>query len=147
MWLRSARTPRRAGVPISIRRSIGQLDQHSLPHAPTDDHAQVKEYLARKKSIILPSASSSSTATTCRWSTDALIATHLARLAGTRSGGPRGAHDVPVLLGWGARGDDQHLTRRHVAVISDTLVSLASQGFRNFYLLLWPRRGARTRGP
>jgi len=97
---------------------------------------QVREYLQRKHSVILPMGVTEQHGYHLPLKTDTLIATHLGRMIGERT-------DVLVaptmhqsFSGGGLPGTINISPAVMSLVVSDTLVSLVSQGFRNFYLFL-----------
>jgi creatinine amidohydrolase len=96
----------------------------------------VREYLARKHSIILPIGVIEQHGYHLPLKTDALIATHISRRIGRKA-------DILVaptlhqsFSGGGLPGTINISPSVMSLVVSDTLVSLVSQGFRNIYLLL-----------
>jgi creatinine amidohydrolase len=96
----------------------------------------VREYLERKQSIILPVGVTEQHGYHLPLKTDALIATHLGRRIGERA-------DILVaptmhqsFSGGGLPGTINVSPSVMSLVISDVLVSLVSQGFRNIYILL-----------
>ncbi|MBN2309392.1 MAG: creatininase family protein [Candidatus Hydrogenedentes bacterium] len=97
---------------------------------------QVREYLGRKQSIILPIGVTEQHGYHLPLKTDALIATHLAR----RIGGRLDMLVAPTMhesfSGGGLPGTINVSPSTMSLVISDILVSLVSQGFRNIYLFL-----------
>lgn len=96
----------------------------------------VRAYLARKQSIILPLGVIEQHGYHLPLKTDTLIATHIAR----RIGKETGILVAPALhqsfSGGGLPGTINISPSVMSLVVSDTLVSLVSQGFRNIYLLL-----------
>lgn len=97
---------------------------------------QVREYLRTQRSIIIPIGVTEQHGYHLPLSTDALIATHLAR----RIGGKIGMLVAPTIVqsfsGGGLPGTINISPAVMSLVVSDTLLSLAAQGFRNFYLFL-----------
>jgi len=97
---------------------------------------QVREYLRTKKSIIVPVGVIEQHGYHLPLSTDALIASGISRRIGERTG----ILVAPVMYesfsGGGCPGTVNVSPAVMSLVISDRLVSLASQGFRNFYLFL-----------
>lgn len=96
----------------------------------------IREYLNRKKSIIIPLGVIEQHGYHLPLKTDALIAEHLGRMIGEKT-------DIlvaPVMYqsfsGGACPGTINISPATMSLVVSDLLVSLASQGFRNFYLLL-----------
>lgn len=106
---------------------------------PVMEHMTVKmvrEYLARKRSILVPLGVIEQHGYHLPLSTDALIATHLGRRIGA-------AADILVaptvhqsFSGGGLPGTINISPAVMSLVVSDTLVALAAQGFRHFYLFL-----------
>lgn len=97
---------------------------------------QVREYLQTKKSIIIPIGVIEQHGYHLPLCTDALIAEDTAKLMGEKTG----VLVAPVMYesfsGGGCPGTVNISPATMSMVISDRLVSLASQGFRNFYLYL-----------
>jgi len=96
----------------------------------------VREYLAKKHSIIVPIGVIEQHGYHLPLKTDALIAEGIGRLIGERTG----ILVAPVIYssfsGGGLPGTINISPAVMPLVISDTLLSLASQGFQNFYLFL-----------
>ena len=96
----------------------------------------IREYLKRKQSIILPLGVIEQHGYHLPLRTDALIAEGTARLIGQRTG----ILVAPVMYqsfsGGGLPGTINISPAVMSLVVSDTLLSLAAQGFRNFYLWL-----------
>ena len=106
---------------------------------PVMEHMTVKlvrEYLEEKKSIIVPLGVIEQHGYHLPLKTDALLAEGLGRLIGERAG----ILVAPVIYssfsGGGLPGTINISPAVMSLVVSDTLLSLAAQGFRNFYLLL-----------
>ena len=97
---------------------------------------QVREYLGRSKSILIPVGVTEQHGYHLPLCTDALIATHLARQAGQRLG----MLVAPTLTQCFSGGALPGTINISPAVMSlamgDMLVSLVNQGFRNCYLFL-----------
>jgi len=96
----------------------------------------VREYLQRKKSIILPLGVTEQHGYHLPLCTDALVVTHLARMIGEKT-------DILVaptiresFSGGGLEGTINISPTVMSLVVSDTLLSLVMQGFRNFYIIL-----------
>jgi creatinine amidohydrolase len=96
----------------------------------------VREYLGRKQSIIIPIGVVEQHGYHLPLKTDALIATHLARRAGERTGILVAPTIHQSFSGGGLPGTINISPAVMSLVISDTLISLTSQGFQNFYLFL-----------
>ncbi|MDD5679515.1 MAG: creatininase family protein [Kiritimatiellae bacterium] len=96
----------------------------------------VREYLEKKHSIIVPIGIIEQHGYHLPLKTDALIAEGIGRLIGNRTG----ILVAPVIYssysGGGLPGTINISPAVMSLVISDTLLSLVSQGFRNFYLFL-----------
>lgn len=96
----------------------------------------VREYLEKKQSIIVPIGVIEQHGYHLPLKTDALVAEGIGRLIGERAG----ILVAPVIYssfsGGGLPGTINISPAVMSLVISDTLLSLASQGFRNFYLFL-----------
>ena len=106
---------------------------------PVMEHMTVKmvrEYLKKKKSIIIPVGVTEQHGYHLPLCTDALIATHLGRLVGRETGILVSPTMHQSFSGGGCPGTINISPAVMSLVISDMLVSLVSQGFRNFYLLL-----------
>jgi len=96
----------------------------------------VREYLARKKSIIIPLGVIEQHGYHLPLRTDALIASHLARRIGAKIDMLAAPTMYESFSGGGCPGTINISPAAMSLVVSDMLVSLSSQGFRNFYLLL-----------
>lgn len=96
----------------------------------------VREYLEKKHSIIVPIGVIEQHGYHLPLKTDAIIAEGIGRLIGERTG----ILVAPVIYssfsGGGLPGTINISPAVMSLVVSDTLLSLASQGFRNFYLFL-----------
>ena len=96
----------------------------------------VREYLEKKKSIIVPIGVIEQHGYHLPLKTDALLAEGMGRLIGERTG----ILVAPVIYssfsGGGLPGTINISPAVMSLVINDTLLSLASQGFQNFYLFL-----------
>ena len=96
----------------------------------------VRDYLAEKKSVILPLGGIEQHGYHLPLRTDAIIAERLA----WRAGGRLGLLIAPTILttfsGGGLPGTINVTPAVMSLVVNDTLVSLAGQGFRNIYLFL-----------
>jgi len=96
----------------------------------------VREYLEKKQSIIVPIGVIEQHGYHLPLKTDAILAEGIGRLIGERTG----ILVAPVIYssfsGGGLPGTINISPAVMSLVISDTLLSLASQGFRNFYLFL-----------
>lgn len=96
----------------------------------------VREYLARKRSIIIPCGVTEQHGYHLPLKTDALFAETLGRLVGEKTG----ILVAPVMhqsfSGGGLPGTINISPSVMSLVLSDMLVSLAAQGFRNMYLLV-----------
>ncbi len=106
---------------------------------PVMEHMTVKlvrEYLQRSKSIIIPMGVIEQHGYHLPLKTDALIATHIAHQAGEQLGMLVAPVIYQSFSGGGLPGTINISPSVMSMVISDTLISLVSQGFRNFYLLL-----------
>ncbi|HUW57037.1 MAG TPA: creatininase family protein [Planctomycetota bacterium] len=96
----------------------------------------IREYLERKKSVIVPLGVIEQHGYHLPLKTDALIASELGRMIGEKT------HILvaPVIYqsfsGGGLPGTINISPSVMSMVVSDTLLSLAAQGFRNFYLFL-----------
>jgi creatinine amidohydrolase len=96
----------------------------------------VRQYLQRKQSIIIPIGVIEQHGYHLPLYTDSLVATHLARMIGEKA-------DILVaptfhqsFSGGGLPGTINISPAVMSLVINDTLISLVSQGFRNFFLFL-----------
>jgi creatinine amidohydrolase len=96
----------------------------------------VREYLRRRKSVILPLGVIEQHGYHLPLRTDALIATHLARRIGRKAGVLVAPTIHQSFSGGGLPGTMNISPAVMSLVVSDTLTALAAQGFRNFYLLL-----------
>ena len=94
----------------------------------------VREYLERKRSIILPIGIIEQHGYHLPLKTDALVATHLGRMVGERTGILVAPTMHQSFSGGGLPGTINISPTVMSLVLSDTLLSLRSQGFRNFYL-------------
>jgi len=97
---------------------------------------EVREYLRKKKSIIIPIGVTEQHGYHLPLSTDALIAKHLARMIGTKTGMLVAPTFLQSFSGGGLPGTINISPAVMSLVISDMLISLVSQGFRDFYLFL-----------
>lgn len=97
---------------------------------------EVREYLQRKQSIIIPIGVTEQHGYHLPLSTDALIAKHLAKMIGERAGTLVAPTFLQSFSGGSLPGTINISPAVMSLAISDMLVSLASQGFRNFYLFL-----------
>jgi creatinine amidohydrolase len=96
----------------------------------------VREYLDRKKSIIVPIGVIEQHGYHLPLKTDALIAGHLGRMIGEKTGTLVAPVMYQSFSGGGLPGTINISPAAMSLVISDMLVSLVAQGFRNFYLFL-----------
>ncbi|MFC1461299.1 creatininase family protein [Verrucomicrobiota bacterium] len=96
----------------------------------------VKEYMSRKKSVIVPLGVIEQHGYHLPLKTDAILATGLGRMIGERTGILVAPTIYQSFSGGGLPGTINISPSVMSLVVSDTLVSLASQGFRNFYLWL-----------
>ncbi len=106
---------------------------------PTFEHMTVKmvrEYLTRSKSIILPMGVIEQHGYHLPLKTDTILANHIGRMVGERTGIIVAPTIHQSFSGGGLPGTINISPAVMSLVVRDTLVSLASQGFRNFYLLL-----------
>ena len=96
----------------------------------------IREYLGRKTSIIIPVGVIEQHGYHLPVKTDAIIAEHVGRMVGEKTG----VLVAPVMYnsfsGGGLPGTINISPAVMSLVISDMLLSLAAQGFRNFYILL-----------
>ena len=108
-------------------------------HFPVMAHMTVKEirtYLARKQSIIIPVGVTEQHGYHLPLCTDAAVATHLGRLIGAASETLVAPTMHQSFSGGGLEGTINISPAVMSLVISDLLVSLVAQGFRNVYILL-----------
>jgi creatinine amidohydrolase len=106
---------------------------------PVMEHMTVKtvrEYLGRKQSIILPVGVTEQHGYHLPLCTDALIAGRIAQIAGKELDMLVGPTILQSFSGGGLPGTINISPAVMSLVISDTLMSLVAQGFRNFYLFL-----------
>lgn len=106
---------------------------------PVMEHMTVKlvrEYLEKKHSIIVPIGVIEQHGYHLPLKTDALLAEGIGRLIGERTGMLVAPVIYSSFSGGGLPGTINISPAVMSLVISDTLSSLASQGFRNFYLFL-----------
>ena len=96
----------------------------------------IRKYLENKKSIIMPIGVIEQHGYHLPLKTDALIATHLGRMIGEKTGMLVAPTMYESFSGGGCPGTINISPATMSMVISDRLISLASQGFRNFYLFL-----------
>lgn len=96
----------------------------------------VREYLSRKKSIILPIGVIEQHGYHLPLKTDGLVAGHLARMIGEEVDILTAPVVYQSFSGGGLPGTINISPSVMSLVVGDTLLSLASQGFRNFYILL-----------
>lgn len=96
----------------------------------------VREYLRRKQSIILPLGVIEQHGYHLPLKTDALIAGHLARRIGLKTGILAAPPMYQSFSGGGLPGTINVSPAVMSLLVNDILLSLASQGFRRFYLLL-----------
>jgi creatinine amidohydrolase len=97
---------------------------------------QVREYLQRKKSILLPLGVIEQHGYHLPLCTDALIAGGVGRLIGLRTGMLVAPTMYQSFSGGDLPGTINITPATMAHVVSDTLVSLAAQGFRHFHLFL-----------
>ena len=97
---------------------------------------QVREYLKSKRSIIIPIGVIEQHGYHLPLETDALIATHLGKMIGKKTDVLVAPTMYESFSGGSLPGTINISPAVMSLVISDRLVSLASQGFRNFYLFL-----------
>lgn len=95
----------------------------------------VREYLAKKKSIIIPIGIIEQHGFHLPLYTDALIAENLARLIGEKTGILAAPVMYQSFSGGELPGTINISPATMSLVMSDMLISLVKQGFRNFYLL------------
>jgi creatinine amidohydrolase len=96
----------------------------------------VREYLKHRKSIIVPLGVIEQHGYHLPLKTDALVATQLGRMTGKRTGILVAPTIHQSFSGGGLPGTVNISPSVMSLVVSDTLLSLADQGFRNFYLFL-----------
>lgn len=96
----------------------------------------VRAYLERKRSIIVPLGVIEQHGYHLPLKTDALIATHLGRMIGEKADILVAPTIYQSFSGGGLPGTINISPATMSLVVNDTLLSLASQGFRNFYVLL-----------
>ena len=97
---------------------------------------EVRQYLERKKSIIIPIGVIEQHGYHLPLCTDAAIATHLGRMIGEKADVLVGPTMHQSFSGGGLPGTINISPAVMSLVISDTLISLVGQGFRNIYLFL-----------
>ncbi|OHB56265.1 MAG: hypothetical protein A2Y12_12095 [Planctomycetes bacterium GWF2_42_9] len=111
----------------------------NMKHFPVMENMtvkQVREYLQEKKSVIIPIGVTEQHGYHLPLSTDALIAKHLAKKIGERADILVAPTFIQSFSGGGLPGTINISPAVMSLAISDTLISLVSQGFRNFYLFL-----------
>ena len=96
----------------------------------------VREYLARKRSIIIPMGVTEQHGNHLPLCTDAVIATEVGRMVGERADVLVAPTVTTTFSGGGLPGTINISPAVMSLVVSDMIVSLASQGFRNVYILL-----------
>jgi len=96
----------------------------------------IRDYLNRKKSIIIPIGVIEQHGYHLPLKTDTLLATHLGRMMGERTGILVAPTMYESFSGGGCPGTINISPATMSLVVSDRLISLASQGFRNFYLFI-----------
>ncbi len=96
----------------------------------------VREYLQHKKSIIIPIGVIEQHGYHLPLKTDALLATHMGRMIGEKTGVLVGPTMYQSFSGGGCPGTINISPATMSLVLNDMLISLVSQGFRNFYLWL-----------
>ena len=97
---------------------------------------EVRRYLERKKSIIIPIGVIEQHGYHLPLCTDAAMATHLGRMIGEKADVLVGPTMHQSFSGGGLPGTINISPAVMSLVISDTLISLVGQGFRNIYLFL-----------
>lgn len=97
---------------------------------------QVREYLERKKSVIVPIGVIEQHGYHLPLQTDKLIATRIGAMIGEKTGILAAPTIHQSFSGGGLPGTINISPSVMSLVVSDTLLSLAGQGFRNFYLFL-----------
>lgn len=103
------------------------------------EHMTVKmmeEYLAERNSIIIPMGVIEQHGHHLPLNTDALIATHLGKMIGEKTDILVAPTMYESFSGGGCKGTINISPTTMSLVIADRLISLAQQGFRNFYLFL-----------
>ena len=106
---------------------------------PVMEHMTVKmmeEYLAERESIIIPMGVIEQHGHHLPLNTDALIATHLGKMIGEKTDILVAPTMYESFSGGGCKGTVNISPTTMSLVITDRLISLAEQGFRNFYLFL-----------
>ncbi|MCK5156616.1 MAG: creatininase family protein [Spirochaetales bacterium] len=106
---------------------------------PVMEHMTVKmveEYLMKRQSIIIPIGVIEQHGYHLPLNTDALIATHLGKMIGEETDILVAPTMYESFSGGGCKGTINISPATMSLVISDRLISLAVQGFRNFYLFL-----------
>lgn len=96
----------------------------------------VRQYLQRKRSILIPIGITEQHGYHLPLNTDTLIATRLGRMAGQQADVLVAPTLIQSFSGGGLPGTINISPAVMSLVLSDMLVSLVSQGFRNFYLFL-----------
>ena len=96
----------------------------------------VRKYLERKQSIIVPIGVIEQHGYHLPLKTDALLATHLGKMIGKKTDILVAPTVYQSFSGGGCPGTINISPATMSLVISDMIISLVSQGFRNFYLLL-----------
>jgi creatinine amidohydrolase len=96
----------------------------------------VREYLKRKQSIIIPIGVIEQHGYHLPLKTDALIATHVGRMIGEKTGILVAPTIYQSFSGGGCPGTINVSPSVMSLVVSDVFVSLVSQGFRNLYMFL-----------
>lgn len=109
---------------------------HPFPAMENMTVKMIEDYLKEKQSIIIPIGVVEQHGYHLPLKTDALIATHLGRRAGTQTGILVSPTIHQSFSGGGLKGTINISPAVMSLVISDTLISLVSQGFKNFYLFL-----------
>jgi len=97
---------------------------------------EIREYLKEKKSVIVPVGVIEQHGYHLPLKTDALIADHIGRLVGLKTGILRTPVMYQSFSGGECPGTINISPATMSLVISDMLTSLASQGFKNIYILL-----------
>ena len=96
----------------------------------------VREFLTRKRSIIIPMGVTAQHGYHLPLCTDAVIAPEVGRMVGERAGILVAPTVTTTFSGGGLEGTINISPAVMSLVMSDMVVSLASQGFRNVYILL-----------